>query len=78
MDNPHKEPNDKERVTILIPRILADRLKNAIYYTPGNYTISNVATSALERGVRFLEKKYRNGQPFERRKAELKGGRPLK
>jgi hypothetical protein len=80
MEENTSEPKsvDKQRITILVPKALAERLKNAIFYTPGHYTVSNVATAALERAVRFLERKYRKGEPFERRKSELKGGRPLK
>lgn len=65
----------KARLTVHVSQELNDRLKNAVYWSPG-LTLASVAENALEAAVRKLEKA--NGEPFPVRKTELKGGRPLK
>jgi hypothetical protein len=66
---------DKERLTIHVPVELLDRLRNAVYWTPG-LTLAGLAEEALTRAVGKMEKD--NGKPFDHRRQELKGGRPLK
>jgi hypothetical protein len=68
----------KARMTLLLPENLIQDLKNAVYWTPADVTISDVATAALRRAVNILERRYNNTKPFEPRKADLRGGRPLK
>lgn len=65
----------KERLTVHLPVDLIDRIKNAVYWTPG-LTLAGLAEEALTAAVERLERE--RGEPFPPRKAELKGGRPLK
>lgn len=65
----------KERLTVHLPVDLIDRIKNAVYWTPG-LTLAGLAEEALTAAVEKLERQ--RGEPFPPRKAELKGGRPLK
>jgi hypothetical protein len=69
---------EKVRVTFLVPKPLVERLKNAVFWTPSNITMSDVATTALARAARYLEHAHNNSEPFKQRTAELKGGRPVK
>ncbi len=78
-DGAKKEKHSaNERVTILLPRELSERAKNAIFYTPANVTLKMLATLGVEHGVKILERKYNNKKPFPQRTAELIGGRPVK
>ena len=65
----------KERLTVHLPIDLIDRVKNAVYWTPG-LTLAGLSENALTATLAKLEKD--NGKPFPKRKRELKGGRPLK
>lgn len=65
---------EKQRLTVHISVDLIDRLKNAVYWSPG-VTLAAIAEEYLSKGVDALEKK--NGKPFPPRKEELKGGRPI-
>jgi hypothetical protein len=65
----------KERLTVHLPVILIDRLKNAVYWTPG-LTLAGLAEDALERAMDRMEKA--RGEPFEPRKGRIKAGRPPK
>jgi hypothetical protein len=65
----------KERLTVHLPVPLIDRVKNAVYWTPG-LTLASLAEKSLESTVDAIEKK--NGEPFPQRKEDLKGGRPIK
>jgi len=65
----------KERLTVHLPIDLIDRVKNAVYWTPG-LTLAGLAEEAFAKLVDKLEKERK--EPFPQRKAELKGGRPLK
>ncbi len=65
----------KERLTVHLPVDLIDRIKNAVYWTPG-LTLAGLAEEALAAAVDKLERA--RGEPFPPRQAELKGGRPLK
>jgi len=65
----------KERFTVHLPGELIDRLRNAVYWTPG-LTLASLAEEALIQAIDEIEK--RNGEPFPPRTADLKGGRPLK
>ncbi len=65
----------KERLTIHLPLELIERVKNTVYWTPG-LTLASLGENALAKAVDQREKKQ--GKPFAPRRAELKGGRPLK
>jgi hypothetical protein len=65
----------KERLTVHLPVDLIDRVKNAVYWTPG-LTLAGLSEDALRKAVDRLEKE--RGEPYPRRRSELKGGRPLK
>ena len=65
----------KERLTVHVPVDLIDRVKNAVYWTPG-MTLARLAEEALEAKMDELEAK--RGEPYPPREQELKGGRPLK
>ena len=73
---PKQEPskNKKRRITVQISEDIIDRIKNATYWTPG-LTLSYLVETALEKEVNQMES-YR-GSSFEKRKAELKTGRPI-
>lgn len=70
-----KIDNLKERMTVQMSREVIERVKDAVYWTPG-LTVAQLTEEALEHALDRLEKK--NGKTFEKRKSELKPGRPLK
>jgi hypothetical protein len=74
---PKTEPSRvvKERLTVHLPIDLIDRVKNAVYWTPG-LTLAGLAEEAFSAHVDRLKKK--SGKPFPPRRSELKGGRPMK
>jgi len=63
-----------KRMTFHLPVELTERLRNAVYWTPG-LTLAGLAEQALEAELSKLEKK--NGEPFAERPEKLKGGRPI-
>jgi hypothetical protein len=65
----------KERMTIQISKDTIERVKDAVYWTPG-LTVAQLTEEALEHALDRLEKK--NGKTFEKRKSQLKPGRPIK
>lgn len=65
----------KERLTVHLPVELIERVKNAVYWTPG-LTLAGLAEEAFTAAVERLERE--RGEPFPPRRSELKGGRPLK
>lgn len=64
----------KERLTIHLPVDLIDRIKNAVYWTPG-LTLAGLAEEAFTKALEQMEKKRE--EPYPPRQSELKGGRPL-
>ena len=66
---------DKGRVTVVLPGDLLDRIRNAVYWTPG-MTLTDFAISAFTEEVGRMEKDRR--KPFPSRKRELRPGRPMK
>ena len=72
---PLPEPDRKERLTIHLPQSLIERLKNAVFWTPG-LTLAELGETAFTQLVNELEEQ--RGEAFEPRTGELKGGRPLK
>lgn len=69
------EKMTKERLTVHLPVDLIDRVKNAVYWTPG-LTLAALAEDALRARVEGLETD--RGEAFPARPEPLKGGRPLK
>jgi hypothetical protein len=66
---------EKERLTVHLSVDLIERVKNAVYWTPG-LTLAGLAEDALREAVDKLESA--RGEPFPARQRELTGGRPLK
>lgn len=64
----------KERITVQISVEVIDRLKNAVYWTPG-LTLTSLAEDALIIAIDKLEKMRK--EPFPKRREELKTGRPI-
>ena len=65
----------KQRLTVHLPVELIERVKNAVYWTPG-LTLAALAEKALEKTVNSIEDD--RGESFPQREAELRGGRPIK
>ena len=65
----------KERLTVNLPRELAERARNAVYWTPG-LTLAALAEEALLKALARLEKE--NGGPFRHRNGKLPAGRPIR
>ncbi len=65
----------KERLTVHVTVAVAERAKNAVYWTPG-LTLASLTENALVKALESIEKAQ--GGPFPHRKSELKGGRPMK
>jgi predicted DNA binding CopG/RHH family protein len=65
----------KQRITVQISEDVIERVKNAVYWTPG-LTLASLAENAFSKAVNALEKE--RGGPFPKRKEELKTGRPIK
>ncbi len=64
----------KQRITVQISVDVIERLKNAVYWTPG-LTLASLAEEAFSKAVDELENERE--APFPKRKEELKTGRPL-
>lgn len=65
----------KERLTVHLPINLIERIKNCVFWTPGQ-TLAGLAETALTEAIDKIESK--RGEPFPHRHQELKGGRPIK
>jgi hypothetical protein len=63
----------RKRLTVYLPVSLLERLRNAVYWTKGT-TLAGLLEAALNESLDRRERQY--GQPFPKRLAELKGGRP--
>lgn len=72
---PSRGSGQKERLTVHVSVEVIERAKNAVYWTPG-LTLAGLAENALQKALEGLERAH--GGPFDQRRAELKGGRPLK
>ena len=64
----------KQRITVQISEDVIERIKNAVYWTPG-LTLASLAEESFSRAVDALENERE--APFPKRKEELKTGRPL-
>ena len=65
----------KQRLTIHLPVELIERVKNAVYWTPG-LTLAGLAEEALRSAVDQLE--AARGEAYAARESALKGGRPIR
>ena len=66
---------DKDRLTVHLPVELIERVKNAVYWTPG-LTLASLAEDALRQALAELE--AARGAPFPPRERQLSVGRPLR
>ncbi len=64
----------KQRITVQISLDVIERIKNAVYWTPG-LTLTSLAEDAFSKAVCELERERK--APFPKRKEELKTGRPI-
>lgn len=64
------------RMTFHIDEALADRLRDAVYWTPAGVTLSGTARDALRAAVEMIEEHYNDGERFPPRDEDLRGGRP--
>lgn len=64
----------KQRITVQISEDVIERIKNAVYWTPG-LTLASLAEEAFVKVVDALEEERE--APFPKRKEELKTGRPI-
>jgi hypothetical protein len=73
---PQRKPKKtkKQRITVQISEAVIERIKNAVYWTPG-LTLASLAEDAFSKFVDELEKE--KGATFPKRKEELKTGRPI-
>lgn len=69
-----KKVAEKSRLTINLSVALIERVKNAVYWTPG-LTMSSLTEKALLSSVNKLEKD--RGEAFPTRREELRPGRPV-
>lgn len=63
-----------QRITVQISADVIERIKNAVYWTPG-LTLATLAEEAFSIVVDKLEQE--RGEKFGRRKEELKTSRPF-
>lgn len=73
-ENKGTRKNHKQRITVQISADVVERVKNAVYWTPG-LTLASLAEKAFTKAIDDLEEKRE--APFPKRKEELKTGRPL-
>lgn len=66
--------NERERMTVQMSRSIIERVKDCVYWNRS--TIAQFVEEALEAALKRAEKE--NGKPFEKRRSELKPGRPTK
>ena len=65
----------RERLTAQLPQEVMERVRNAVYWTPG-LTIAGMTTQALEQFLDQIEAE--RGAPFPPRQGAIKTGRPVK
>jgi hypothetical protein len=67
-----RPPASRQRVTVSLPLMLIERLRNAVYWTDQR-TLAQVIVDSLEDTLTAME--HANGGPFPGRLAPLKAGR---
>ena len=65
----------RERLTAKLPVEVIERVRNAVYWTPG-MTLAGLTERALSAYIDALEAE--RGEAFPQRQGELKLGRPIK
>jgi hypothetical protein len=70
---PHSGRRQNQRVTVVLPTSLIERLRNAVYWTEQS-TLARLIADAVEDLVADMEQA--NGGPFAPRLSQLKRGRP--
>jgi post-segregation antitoxin (ccd killing protein) len=65
----------KSQIAVTVTEELADRARDAVYWTPG-LTLSGLVEEALEREIRRRERA--RGESFPKRKGDLPSGRPIR
>jgi len=68
-----RERRRKQRLTVLINTEVLNRLRNAVFWTPG-LTMTGVVEKSISDAIESLEQ--RRGSEFPQRSEELKAGRP--
>ena len=66
-------PSHNQRVTVVLPTSLIERLRNAVYWTE-HCTLARLVADAIDDAVTELE--HANGGVFPTRLSPLKRGRP--
>ena len=75
LENHEPKPPLKKHITFHLSVDLMDRARDAVYWTPG-LTLAALAERGL--GLALDELERQQGKPFSPRRAELKGGRPVR
>ena len=65
----------RARITVQLDGELVDRMRNAVYWTPG-LTLASLAEVAFQREMEAREQE--RAEPFPPRREELRPGRPLR
>jgi hypothetical protein len=68
-----REQSGKERLTVVIRGDVLNRLRNAVFWTPG-LTMTGIVEQCISDAVSMLEQQ--RGSEFPQRSEELKAGRP--
>ena len=71
----YTKPKTYKHFTVHLSLDLQDRMKNAVYWTPG-LTLAGLCETAIDKELSKIEKE--NGGRFAKREADLRGGRPVK
>lgn len=76
LKHPMQQQNktSKQIITVQISQDVVDRVKNAVYWTPG-LTLASLAEKAFSHAVDALENERKS--VFPHRKEDLKRGRPI-
>ena len=72
--NDGKSIRKRQKVSAEVDYDVAERVKNAVYWTPG-LTMARFIEKALEDAIQKLEDE--RGERFDPREMELVGGRPM-
>ncbi len=68
-------PINRERITAKLPVELIERMRNAVYWTPG-LTLTELIAQAVSERLDLIE--AQRGEPFPPRQGNLKTGRPIR
>ena len=70
-----RRPADKQRVTVQLSSVVVERLRNAVYWTPG-LTLTSFIEGCVAETVQRMETE--RGMEFPQRESALRAGRPPK